>query len=137
MRYISQCISQRWGSTVEAYIGTELRPNVSLSTEHGSIKNAFTHKFYGQVVKLGCIHSPLRILCSLYCCIYYTICNIRCITFAFELLRLLNIVYNLYIYLLIIHTKLTIEGNAQNILTTQHNIKAKALNATRGSKLNC
>ena len=43
----------------------------------------------------------------------------------------------MFIYLLIIHTKLTIEGNAQYILTTQHNIKAKALNATHGSKLNC
>ena len=41
------------------------------------------------------------------------------------------------IYLLIIHIKHTIEGNAQNILATQHNIKAKALNATHGSKLNC
>ena len=41
------------------------------------------------------------------------------------------------IYLLIIHTKLTIEGNAQIIPLTQHNIKAKALNATHGSKLNC
>ena len=33
-----------------------------------------------------------------------------------------------HIYLLIMHTKLTIEGNAQYILTTQHNIKVKALN---------
>ena len=37
----------------------------------------------------------------------------------------------------IIHTKLTIEGNAQIIPLTQHNIKAKALNATHGSKFNC
>ena len=37
---------------------------------------------------------------------------------------------------MIIHTKLAIEGNAQNILTTQNNIKAKALNANHGSKLN-
>ena len=35
------------------------------------------------------------------------------------------------------HTKLTVEGNAQNILATQHSIKAKALNATHGGKLNC
>ena len=41
----------------------------------------------------------------------------------------------MYIYLFIIHTKHTIEGNAQYIPTTQHNIKAKALNATHGSKL--
>ena len=33
----------------------------------------------------------------------------------------------MYIYLFIIHTKHTIEGNAQYIPTTQHNIKAKAL----------
>ena len=44
---------------------------------------------------------------------------------------------NTFIYLLIIHTKLTIEGPAQYLLKTQHNIKAKTLNATRGSKLNC
>ena len=48
-----------------------------------------------------------------------------------------NIVYLfIYFYLLIIHTKLTIEGNAQDIRAKQHNIKAKALNATHGSKLN-
>ena len=39
------------------------------------------------------------------------------------------------IYSFIIHTKLIIEGNAQNILTTQYNIKVKTLNATHGSKL--
>ena len=51
-----------------------------------------------------------------------------------------NIIINnrhyLFIYLLIIHTKVTIECNAQYILT-QYNIKAKALNATHGRKLNC
>ena len=38
---------------------------------------------------------------------------------------------------MIIHTKLTIEGNALYTLTIQHNTKAKAFNATHGSKLNC
>ena len=42
-----------------------------------------------------------------------------------------------YIYLFIIHTKLMIEGNAQNIQTTQLNMQSKALKATHGSKLNC
>ena len=50
---------------------------------------------------------------------------------------LLAEIISVNIYLLIIHTKLTIESNAQYIQTTQHNIKAKALNATHGSKLNC
>ena len=43
----------------------------------------------------------------------------------------------LFIYLLIIHIKLTIEGNAQYILTTQHNMQAEALTASHGRKLNC
>ena len=48
-----------------------------------------------------------------------------------------NVFHHRFIYLFIIHTKITIEGNAQYILATQYKIKAKALNATHSSKLNC